>query len=441
MASSCFTITEHVLPTQYIREYPGATLEDQEENLELHVKQYTPRSRQQNRPGAVTVIGAHANGFPKELYEPLWEDLYHCLREQGQDIQSIWIADVAHQGVSGIMNENKLGNDPCWNDHARDLLYMINHFRKEMPRPLVGIGHSMGGNHLVNLALMHPRLLTTVVLIDPIVHGKGFSQTPATPEPSASNPRYEAARSSTFRRDIWPSRTEAAASFQKSKFYQSWNPRVFDRWIKHGLRDLPTSIYPSDASTTNSPEGPPVTLSTSKHQEVFTFLRPNFSNPPDPASGKVSTNNRTLIPDLDPTAEDVYPFYRPEQPKIFDRLPFLRPSALYVFGAKSMMSPPEARKAKLERTGTGVGGSGGAKEGRVREYVLEDGGHLMPMENVGKVAEEAGKWLSSELERWRNGEEEWKRQWEAKCRMEKTMITEEWERNIGGDPRRDKGKL
>lgn len=35
-----------------------------------------------------------------------------------------------------------------WSDHARDLLHMINHFRREMPRPLVGIGHSMGGNNL-----------------------------------------------------------------------------------------------------------------------------------------------------------------------------------------------------------------------------------------------------------------------------------------------------
>ena len=35
-----------------------------------------------------------------------------------------------------------------WADHPRDLLHIINHFRKEMPRPLVGIGHSMGGNHL-----------------------------------------------------------------------------------------------------------------------------------------------------------------------------------------------------------------------------------------------------------------------------------------------------
>ena len=35
-----------------------------------------------------------------------------------------------------------------WSDHARDLLHMINHFRRDMPRPLVGIGHSMGGNNL-----------------------------------------------------------------------------------------------------------------------------------------------------------------------------------------------------------------------------------------------------------------------------------------------------
>ena len=30
-------------------------------------------------------------------------------------------------------------------DHSRDLLLMINHFREQMPRPIVGIGHSLGG--------------------------------------------------------------------------------------------------------------------------------------------------------------------------------------------------------------------------------------------------------------------------------------------------------
>lgn len=37
--------------------------------------------------------------------------MYEALKQQGQAIAGIWIADVAHQGMSGVLNENKLGND------------------------------------------------------------------------------------------------------------------------------------------------------------------------------------------------------------------------------------------------------------------------------------------------------------------------------------------
>ena len=47
----------------------------------------------------------------QELYEPLWEALYHKSKEAGFQIRGIWIADVAHQGASSVLNENKLGND------------------------------------------------------------------------------------------------------------------------------------------------------------------------------------------------------------------------------------------------------------------------------------------------------------------------------------------
>lgn len=47
----------------------------------------------------------------KELYEPLWDDIYEKLRSQNQRIRAIWIADVAQQGQSGILNESILGND------------------------------------------------------------------------------------------------------------------------------------------------------------------------------------------------------------------------------------------------------------------------------------------------------------------------------------------
>ena len=38
-------------------------------------------------------------------------DLHERIAKFGMAIESIWIADVAHQGASGILNEEKLGND------------------------------------------------------------------------------------------------------------------------------------------------------------------------------------------------------------------------------------------------------------------------------------------------------------------------------------------
>lgn len=48
---------------------------------------------------------------PQELYEPLWDEMHSRLRASGVKIRSIWITDVAHQGQSGVLNENILGND------------------------------------------------------------------------------------------------------------------------------------------------------------------------------------------------------------------------------------------------------------------------------------------------------------------------------------------
>lgn len=109
--SSAFRVIEHSVNTQHIREYPAATAGRQEDVLQLAVKQYVPLSNPDPQPGDLSIIGAHANGFPKELYEPLWAEIYRRLKEKGIAIRGIWIADVAHQGQSGVVNEAKLGND------------------------------------------------------------------------------------------------------------------------------------------------------------------------------------------------------------------------------------------------------------------------------------------------------------------------------------------
>ncbi len=70
MSSSLFKIQEHTVPCQHVREYPRATADKQEDILYLAVKQYTPLCNVNAQPGDVTIIGGHANGFPKALARP-----------------------------------------------------------------------------------------------------------------------------------------------------------------------------------------------------------------------------------------------------------------------------------------------------------------------------------------------------------------------------------
>ncbi|RAL17221.1 putative toxin biosynthesis protein [Aspergillus homomorphus CBS 101889] len=432
-----FRVVEHTVECQHIREYPAATADEQEDILNLAVKQYIPLDNSSPQPGDVTILAAHANGFPKELYEPLWEEIYARSQANGFRIRSIWMADVAHQGQSSVLNEDLLGNDlartqtASWFDHPRDLLHLLNVKRKEMPRPIVGVGHSMGGAHLAQLCLMHPRLIHTLVLLDPVIQRES---TQLDHLEMALHHRELIAKTtqlSTYRREVWPSRQAAAEGFKRSPFYQAWDVRVLARWIEHGLRELPTAIHPLDAgkktqNNTVTTEDRPVTLKTTLHQEVFTFSRPNYDGPP----GKKVPMNRTTHPDLNPEHLGSWPFYRPEPSRVFAMLPHLRPSVCYIFAGKSDMCLPSMMEDKMKATGTGLGGSGGVAAGRVRDVYLKDFGHLLAQEAPVQCAEAASEWLGAELKRWRVEEDAFREQWHKKSKIEKVTIDPRWKEHV-----------
>jgi hypothetical protein len=66
-SSSVFDIREHTIQASHIREYSRATANSQDEAFLLHVKQYTPKQGGPPRKGDITIVGAHANGFPKVM--------------------------------------------------------------------------------------------------------------------------------------------------------------------------------------------------------------------------------------------------------------------------------------------------------------------------------------------------------------------------------------
>lgn len=261
---------------------------------------------------------------------------------------------------------------------------------------------------------MHPSLFEGLVLIDPVIQRE--------------NPGRKYAEASTYRRDIWPSRQQAIEKFQTSPFYQAWDPRVFAKWIQYGLRDLPTPLYPITEETGPSA----VTLTTTKAQELFYYMRPSYI---DERSGHPrGYPGEEMHPD---DVDKTYPFYRPEPAWMFRRLPELKPAVLYLFGDKSDLSSPTARREKVGSTGTGVGGSGGAARGLVQEVILPCG-HMVPMERVRESAEASASFIAARLSAWELKVSRFREAWERVPHLDQVSVDRQWEREIGALPKRSK---
>ncbi|THW30946.1 putative toxin biosynthesis protein [Aureobasidium pullulans] len=413
--SSSFKVVEHHTPCQSIREYPQATSTYQEEVLHLSAKQYIPLNRTPQE-GDVTILAAHASAFPKELYEPLWEDLLKQSKKAGYGIRSIWMADVANQGASYVLNEGKTGNDPNYADHARDLLCLINTHRSEFTRPIIGVGHSMGTISLSLLAQMHPRLLTSIVMLDAIIVHKPLpAWVPMTRMPS-------------FRRDLWPSRQAAEAAFRKNVLLKPFDPRVVDKILQHSIRPTPTLLYPEKEGETKKGEQS-YTLTTPKHQEALSIARPNYEhvdwiNKPD-------LRARHTHPDIWPCAPYMPPFYKSEGRTAWMFLPYLRPSVLWLYGTKSYTMDPIERSEKMKRTGTEWNGSGGAAMGRVKEEFIEDTGHFLCFEKIKETAEKVSEWLDSEVKIWKDLERVTiDKNWHEKDVVGRQCMDENWLKGV-----------
>lgn len=212
----------------------------------------------------------------------------------------------------------------------------------------------------------------------------------------------------------------------QNPFYRRWDPRVFDRWIEHGLRDTPTPLHTQPGA---------VTLTTTKSQEVLTYLRPLYEIQRDKL-------DKFAYPDLDPSrlAPDSVG-YNPGVDFVWQSLPTLRPTALYIIGGASHLGTSELQELRLARTGTGVGGNGGARTGGVGHVTIPNGGHLLPMEMVELTAMAAVEWLGQQVPSVLQMDEQFEKRWDSLTGVQKSTLDGRWykmARSIAAKPKAPK---
>ncbi|KAI0795586.1 Alpha/beta hydrolase fold-1 [Abortiporus biennis] len=226
-------------------------------------KRYTHPLFQPNSKDAFTLLFTHGSGFHKEHWEPTLQDLVSNL---GQiKVKEVWSIDCPNHGDAAILNENVLGwgYDAVfpWEEYARTTYLFLTNQGTGIPvdfskHKVIGIGHSMGAIALMLSRTYTPTLpLRSIILVEPMLIPR-----PGPDIPTDIKINFEGG--AIKRRDIWKNVQEASEFFKGRKSFQIWDERVLDIFIEHGLRPLPTLIYP-DATG--------VTLKCPRTQEVACY--------------------------------------------------------------------------------------------------------------------------------------------------------------------------
>ncbi|KAI5887405.1 alpha/beta-hydrolase [Schizophyllum commune H4-8] len=174
-------------------------------------------------PAAPTLILLHAIGFHKETWEPT---VARLMRSAGPDVHEAWSIECPNHGESATLNVDKQEEMKSMQSagYATAAHRFITHVSDLQARPLIGIGHSVGGLALTILARIPPLLpFTHLTLIEPVLL--------AVPRPRIEKLRVRLRARATGRRDWWRDRGAAEAYFRKAP----WDRRVGALFVEHAI--------------------------------------------------------------------------------------------------------------------------------------------------------------------------------------------------------------
>ncbi len=166
------------------------------------------------------VLLAHPTGFHGRVWAPVAERLVAAGRK-------VWSFDFRGHGDSDKAPDGTYR----WDDFARDALGVVDHLELAGVPELLAVGHSKGGASLLWGAVHEPGTYPRIWCFEPIIVPV---QAPVLA--GVDNPLSAGARR---RRDHWPSRADAIASYASKPPLNALSGDALEAYVDYGMRDLP----------------------------------------------------------------------------------------------------------------------------------------------------------------------------------------------------------
>lgn len=180
------------------------------------------------QPGAAPLLFCHANGFCASSYGRMLAALAGKF--------DIFALDLRGHGRSTLHADPRRLTG--WAIHAQDVAAFLDAAPAALGArgPWRLAGHSMGGV-AVTLAAVGRKDVAALRLVEPVATPRLsglLARTPFWPVLAGATPLVAGARR---RRDRWPSREEALASYQEKKLFSTWAAGVLEDYLADGLTD------------------------------------------------------------------------------------------------------------------------------------------------------------------------------------------------------------
>ncbi len=177
----------------------------------------------------------HANSFPAGTYRLFFDHLRQ------------------HYDVRALSMHAHNPNYPVRNGWRELMLELVDELQAQYDRPVILVGHSMGGMLSLMAANQRPDLVRCVVMLDSPVVAGWRALLLRMAKSLGVDRRFSPARFSERRRNIWPDADSAYQHYAAKPMFAAWAPEVLRDYLVCGLEPHPQGVtlrFTREAETT-----------------------------------------------------------------------------------------------------------------------------------------------------------------------------------------------